>query len=281
MAFGLDETVMNPSRSHTRRRYVTVFVDLDRHRVIDVVEGRHAAAVTGWLQHQDPVWRAQVATVALDPHAGYRTAVTDPHVGFDNAELVADCFHVVKLANAAIDDVRRRVQQETLGHRGHKHDPLYRIRRALLAGIERLDPDALSRIRAALAAGTRTTRSGAPGPPRNSSGPCSPPATPSSPPDGSSSSTTGSRWSRSPSSSGWRPPLSRWQDEILAYHHTGGVSSARVEAINLDVKNIKRVARGFTNFDNYRARILSRLGQTWQAPTTARLRGPNALTLAA
>lgn len=66
VAFGLDETVMNPSRSHTRRRFVTVFVDLDRHRVIDVGEGRHAAAVTGWLQHQDPAWRAQVATVALD-----------------------------------------------------------------------------------------------------------------------------------------------------------------------------------------------------------------------
>ncbi len=77
----------------------------------------------GWLEQQDPVWRAQVATVALDPHAGYRTAATDPQVGFDNARLVADCFHVVKLANAAIDDVRRRVQQATCGHRGRKHDP--------------------------------------------------------------------------------------------------------------------------------------------------------------
>src|SRR5665811_276269 len=129
-----------------RDSYVTVFVDLDRHRVIDVVEGRHAGAVTGWLERQDPTWRDQVATVALDPHAGYRTAVTDRRVGFDNARLVADCFHVVKLANAAIDDVRRRVQQETTGHRGHKHDPLYRIRRALLAGIERLDDDAIGRV---------------------------------------------------------------------------------------------------------------------------------------
>jgi transposase len=52
VSFGLDETVMNPSRSHTRRRYVTVFVDLDRHRVIDVVEGRHAAAL-GDDHHRD------------------------------------------------------------------------------------------------------------------------------------------------------------------------------------------------------------------------------------
>jgi hypothetical protein len=35
--------------------------------------------------------------------------------------------------------VRRRVQNETLGHRGRKHDPLYRIRKIMLAGAERLD----------------------------------------------------------------------------------------------------------------------------------------------
>jgi hypothetical protein len=39
--------------------------------------------------------------------------------------LVIDHFHVEKLANAAIDDARRRVQQETTGHRGRKGDPLY------------------------------------------------------------------------------------------------------------------------------------------------------------
>ena len=44
----------------------------------------------------------------------------------------------MKLANQAIDDVRRRVQSETLGHRGRKGDPLYRARRVLLTGDERL-----------------------------------------------------------------------------------------------------------------------------------------------
>ena len=37
------------------------------------------------------------------------------------------------------DKVRRRVQQETLLHRGRKGDPLYRIRKLLLTGTERLD----------------------------------------------------------------------------------------------------------------------------------------------
>ncbi|MGH3461762.1 MAG: transposase [Kribbellaceae bacterium] len=50
---------------------------------------------------------------------------------------VVDRFHAIKLANAAIDDIRRRVQQETLGHRGRSGDPLYGIRRVLLRGAER------------------------------------------------------------------------------------------------------------------------------------------------
>ena len=35
--------------------------------------------------------------------------------------------------------MRRRVQQETLGHRGHKDDPLYRSCRLLTKGHERVD----------------------------------------------------------------------------------------------------------------------------------------------
>jgi transposase len=39
-----------------------------------------------------------------------------------------DAFHVVRLGTQVVDEVRRRVQQDTLGRRGHKHDPLYKIR---------------------------------------------------------------------------------------------------------------------------------------------------------
>jgi len=34
-----------------------------------------------------------------------------------------------EVAGAAVDDVRRRVQQQSLGRRGHRDDPLYRGRR--------------------------------------------------------------------------------------------------------------------------------------------------------
>ena len=56
----------------------------------------------------------------------YRAACNQvlPH-----ARQIADPFHVVRLANDRLDQVRRRTQQETLGHRGRKGDPLYQIRR--------------------------------------------------------------------------------------------------------------------------------------------------------
>jgi transposase len=46
--------------------------------------------------------------------------------------LVIDHFHAIRLASEAVNDVRRRVQQDQLGHRGRRHDPLYGIRRLLL-----------------------------------------------------------------------------------------------------------------------------------------------------
>src|SRR4029453_7143220 len=59
---------------------------------------------------------------------------------------VADPFHIVRVANRCVDQVRRRVQNETLGHRGRKRDPLFRIRKLLLTGSERLDERGSERI---------------------------------------------------------------------------------------------------------------------------------------
>lgn len=65
---------------------------------------------------------------------------------------MVDHFHAIRLANAALDEIRRRVQQETLGHRGRKGDPLSRIRRQLLVAHERLTQPGWTRIQAGLAA---------------------------------------------------------------------------------------------------------------------------------
>ena len=52
-----------------------------------------------------------------------------------------------------MDRVRRRVQQHTLGRRGHKGDPQHGIRRLLLTGEERLSPRRRQCLGAGLAAG--------------------------------------------------------------------------------------------------------------------------------
>jgi transposase len=52
-----------------------------------------------------------------------------------------------------LDEVRRRVQQATLGRRGHKGDPLYEICRVLRRRADRLSEHASARLDAALAAG--------------------------------------------------------------------------------------------------------------------------------
>ena len=70
-----------------------------------------------------------------------------------DATLVADPFHVTKLANTKLDECRRRVQNETLGHRGRKSDPLYRCRRLLTKAKERLDDKDHERLTDLLRAG--------------------------------------------------------------------------------------------------------------------------------
>jgi hypothetical protein len=64
-----------------------------------------------------------------------------------------DAFHVVRLGLNALDQARRWVQQDTLGHRGHKHDPLFRIRRLLRRGYEHHTQKSWDRMLAGLTAG--------------------------------------------------------------------------------------------------------------------------------
>ena len=66
---------------------------------------------------------------------------------------VADPFHVSRLANQRLDEVRRRVQNETLGHRGRKGDPLYGIRRLLTAAHDKISDRCQTRLRGLLDAG--------------------------------------------------------------------------------------------------------------------------------
>jgi len=69
---------------------------------------------------------------------------------------------VVRLAGDALDQCRRRVQQDLHGHRGRKHDPLYTARRTLHTGADLLTEKQDQHLQA-LSQPMNTSRSKRPG----------------------------------------------------------------------------------------------------------------------
>ena len=147
---GLDETLFNRTGRWRTQAWCTSIVDVGAGQLLDVVEGRTAAGPTAWLAQQPDTWRAAIRYGVLDLSGPYRATfdVMLPHVS-----QIADPFHLVRLANQRLDEVRHRVQNQTLGHRGRKNDPLYRARRLLTKADERLDDQGRTRLLGLLDAG--------------------------------------------------------------------------------------------------------------------------------
>jgi len=110
---GIDETsFLKANRAHSTL-YATGLVDTDAGILIDMVEGNTASDLREWANVQPTGWLAGIRTVSIDLTDSYRAGLS-PHL--DHATRVADPFHVVRVANRCLDQVRRRVQNETKGH---------------------------------------------------------------------------------------------------------------------------------------------------------------------
>jgi transposase len=264
---GVDEHVwhhVNPMRRGPKE--LTGMVDLTRQpdpkhpdkmvvraRLLDLVVGRSGPAYARWLCDRGEAFRARVQVATLDPFRGYKNAIDDQ---LADAVAVLDAFHVVKLAGHAVDEVRRRVQQQIHGHRGRKHDPLYRIRNILHAGAEHLTERQQARLAAAIAADERhdevwvayqcaqqvraAYRQASHAAGRavaekilDSFSSCPIPEI--------------ARLGRT---------LAQWREAFLAYFTTGGANNGGTEAVNGLIELHRRVARGFRNLENYRLRML-------------------------
>src|ERR1700712_502797 len=210
------------------------------------------------------------AMAALDPFRGYATAL---RTHLPRAVRVLDAFHVVKLGFDAVDQVRRRVQRDTFGHRGRAGEPLYGIRRVLrrghdhhsdrswtrlLAGLDLGDPD--GEVAAAWIAAQELRLLYRHRDPQRAA-------------------QAFTRWltfcadSNVPELHRLGRPLDSWRDELLARFGVGAVSNGPTEAINLLIKKIKRVGHGFRNFDNYRLRLLLHCGVDWDTIGATPIRG--------
>ena len=272
VGLGVDETAWLRATATRSTQYVTGIVDLSPGRparLLDVVPGRSGRAYASWIVDREDSWRAGIGFAALDPFRGYATAL---RTELPDAVRVLDAFHVVRLGFEAVDEVRRRVQQQTLGHRGRKGDPLYGIRRELRRGADKLSERALERVCTALDVGD---------------------------PDGE----VAAAWwcaqrlrdvyrAASPEQGRQRgatvleallscpvPELVRlgrtlrsWRSEWLAYFDTAGASNGPTEAMNLLTDKIRRLGHGFRNYDNYRLRLLLYCGVDWQTDPTPRIR---------
>jgi transposase len=257
-AIGLDETNFVRLAGQAQAEYATTVCDVEHHQIIDILPSRHFVDVAGFLDKQPASWKQQIAFGALDMSNTYAAVYT---VILPKAAQVVDSFHVIALANRALDTVRRRVQNEQTGHRGRRHDPLYRARRALLVGEERLDDKATQRLASLLELGDPTAEVAIAYRIKERLRDfyrerdivaartmltelvehCRRPAMP-------------------PELRKLGGTLQRWFDKICNYH-LARVSNGPTEALNNLIKRIKRIGFGFRNFDNYRIRALLYAGK--------------------
>ena len=187
------------------------------------------------------------------PSRDSKNAIDDQ---LQDATSVLDAFHIVKLAGDAPGEVRRRVQQDTTGHRGRKGDPLYQIRLLLRASRDRLTKRQKERLREAFVADeahisvevayllTQQVRE------------VFHQATPAQ----------GQRLAVRlieslpacpiPEIARLGRTLRKWKDAFLAYFDTGGASNGPTEAINGIIELGRRTARGYRNPTNYHLRML-------------------------
>jgi len=257
-ALGLDEVLMVRIGPYHRQHFSTQIVDVGAGQLLDVVPGRGSAEPMAWLAERTPAFLERIEFGTLDLSGPYRRVF---EIMVPDATLVADPFHVVKLANTKLDECRRRVQNETLGHRGRKSDPLYRCRRLLTKAKERLDDTGHERLTGLLRAGD---------------------------PHGD----VATLWEAKEAvrelyahgdaeiALEWVTQLGhdlldkdypiearslgrtllRWKHQIAAWHRAH-VSNGPTEAVNNLIKRVKRAAFGFTSFRNYRIRSLLYAGK--------------------
>jgi transposase len=269
-AVGVDETTFLHAGPRRRTQFVTGLVDLRRSRLLDIVAGRAGKAVSDWLDARDDAWLAGVERVALDPYRGYYNALVG---GLDAPEVVVDAFHIVRLGNTVVDEVRRRVQHDTLGHRGRTGDPLYGIRRLLLTGHERLTDPGRQRLRAGLAAGDPDDEVWYAHVVKEQLRAVYRADNESAARDALADFYDVAKAAGIPEAARLAGTIRRWETEVLNYYRSDGLSNARTEAVNGLCKKIKRIGHGFRNLTNYRLRLLLYCGGiAWQDQPTARLR---------
>ena len=94
-----------------KSRFYTIVLDLDDGRILWAKPGRGQAALQGFWRRLR-LAKAKIKAVATDMSAAYWSAVLEQ---LPAAALVFDKFHVLKLMNERLDDLRREMVREAEG----------------------------------------------------------------------------------------------------------------------------------------------------------------------
>ena len=253
-----DTTVAAAMLDRLLHRSVVLNLDGDSYRLREPPRQRQSSVTQRQAPPTATVTPAQGKFDKRRPGGISPSAINAIDDQLEDATAVLDAFHVVKLGTQAVDEVRRRVQQEIHGHRGRKERPALRHRWMILrCGQEKLTD------RASAPASTRrspptnvTTRCSSPGCVPNSSGrPTRPRAR--SKAGGSPRRSSGQPADLpDPGDQATRATLKQWRKRSWPTSTPAAPTTAAPEAINGLIELHRRIARGFRNREHYRLRML-------------------------
>lgn len=251
---GLDEKSFRRGQS-----YVSLMIDLDESRVLEVTADRTAESATNLWKSLPESQLAEVAVVVMDMSSAYEQATGEC---VPQAVIVHDKFHVAKHLNEAVDQVRR-AENKALQEAGDER--LKRSRHLWLFREQNLSEEQLERFGDLRESDLKTARAWA--------------------------LKEHFRWFWSelyPANArkffkkwyGWAcrsrlPPiirvakmLKRRFEQIITYIKYP-FTNAAAEGFNSKIQAIKSNARGFRSFVNYRLRILFYCGKLDVMPAIA------------
>jgi transposase len=244
---GIDETSVK--KGH---QYMTVVVSLDEKKVIGIAEGRDEFALGAALGEAEERGADVVSAkaVAMDLSPAYTAAVQNL---LPNTQIVYDRFHLEQMVSKAVDEVRRIEASQNRDLRNSKYIFLRNESRLSKEQTERLHYLQITfpalgeahRLKEQFKEVWQNKREAA--------------------------KEAFESWLNMAENSGIAPfkrvvnSFKAHMSGIVAYfEHL--ITSGFVERINLTIQEIKRIAKGYRNFENYKAMIYLRLGQLEKIP---------------
>lgn len=239
--------------------YVSVLVDLEGSRVLEVAQGRTQEAADDLWNTLSEEQRDEIQAVAMDMWPAFMASAS-AHV--PNAEIVHDRFHISKHLGEAVDQVRR-AEHKALKKEGDER--LTGSRYLWLTNEENLSEERAATFEELKNANLKTSRAWAirelfrdfweqPGE-------CT-------------ARVFFEKWHAWASRSRLQPiikvgrMIKRHLDNIVTWFQHP-ISNGPTEGFNSRIQAIKSAARGFRNFDNYRIRILFFCGRLDLEPETS------------